>query len=144
MANLLAGLVAALHIAFFVLERFLWNTPTGHKIFRLTPEAAASATALAANQGVYNLFLALGLIWTLVAAKSAGSNAIRLYILIAVVGVGIYGAVTVSRNILFVQALPALMALSVPLSLKFNTGFRPVRGFSPAASAARHQRPIGG
>ncbi|WP_395684165.1 DUF1304 domain-containing protein [Dokdonella sp.] len=108
-ANVLVGIVALLHVYFLVLEMFLWTTPTGRRVFRTTPEFAQASKALAANQGLYNGFLAAGLVWGL--AAGAGGFHIKLFFLSCVIVAGLYGAWTVSRRILYVQALPALAAL---------------------------------
>jgi putative membrane protein len=110
-ANLLVALVAALHVYFLVLEMFLWTKPLGLKTFRQSPEKAADSAVLAANQGLYNGFLAAGLVWGLVQGVPAFAFQIKIFFLICVIVAGIYGAVTVSRRILFVQALPAAIAL---------------------------------
>jgi putative membrane protein len=110
-ANILVALVAALHIYFLVLEMFLWTKPLGLKTFRQSPEKAADSAVLAANQGLYNGFLAAGLVWGLVQGVPAFAFQIKIFFLICVIVAGIYGAVTVSRRILFVQALPAAIAL---------------------------------
>ena len=109
LANILVGLVAALHVYFLVLEAFLWDTPYGRKTFGLTPEFAGASKALAANQGLYNGFLAAGLVWGL--ALGGAGDAIKIFFLACVVIAGAVGAATVSRKILFVQALPAAAAL---------------------------------
>jgi putative membrane protein len=105
------ALVAALHVYFLVLEMFLWTKPLGLKTFRQSPEKAADSAVLAANQGLYNGFLAAGLVWGLVQGVPAFAFQIKIFFLICVIVAGIYGAVTVSRRILFVQALPAAIAL---------------------------------
>ena len=110
-ANGLVALVAALHLYFLVLEMFLWTRPLGLKTFRNTPEKAADSAVLAANQGLYNGFLAAGLIWGLVAGIPAFAFEIKVFFLLCVIVAGIYGAVTVSRRILWVQAAPAAIAL---------------------------------
>ena len=110
-ANVLVALVALLHVYFLVLEMFLWTRPLGLKTFRNTPEKAADSAVLAANQGLYNGFLAAGLVWGLVQGVPAFAFQIKIFFLICVIVAGIYGAVTVSRRILFVQALPAAIAL---------------------------------
>lgn len=107
--NILIGVVALLHVYFLVLEMFLWNTPYGHKTFALTPEFAAASKSLAANQGLYNGFLAAGLIWGLL--DPAHAFEIKIFFLSCVIVAGIYGAITVNRKIFFVQSLPALIAL---------------------------------
>ena len=106
-ANVFVGLVAALHLYFLILEMFLWNTPYGHKTFGLTPEFAAASADLAKNQGLYNGFLAAGLIWGLLAHDFD----VKIFFLSCVIVAGIYGAVTVNKKILFIQAIPALIAL---------------------------------
>jgi putative membrane protein len=106
------ALVAALHLAFLVVEMFLFNTPFGRKAFGTTPEFAAQAAVLAANQGLYNGFLAAGLVWGLVHGVAAGRE-ILTFFLVCVVVAGIYGAATASKRILFVQAAPAALALAL-------------------------------
>ncbi len=110
LAVIALGFVALLHIAFFVLEAFLWTKPTGRRIFGLTPEVAEGSKALAANQGVYNLFLAAGLIWSIVAPAPCALG-IRVFFLSCVIVAGIVGAITAKRSILFVQGVPGLIAL---------------------------------
>jgi putative membrane protein len=110
-ANILVALVAALHVYFLVLEMFLWTKPLGLKTFRQSPEKAADSAVLAANQGLYNGFLAAGLVWGLAQGVPAFAFQIKIFFLICVMAAGIYGAVTVSRRILFVQAVPAAIAL---------------------------------
>ena len=111
-ADLVVGLVAALHLYFLVLEMFLWDTPTGHKTFGLEPAFAAESKALAASQGLYNGFLAAGLVWGLVDDR----DDVKLFFLACVILAGAYGAVTVSRRILVVQALPALVGFALVLA----------------------------
>ncbi len=106
---ILTGLVAVLHLYFLVLEMFLWTTPYGRKTFRLTPEMAQATKTLAANQGLYNGFLAAGLIWSLILGPEG--IWIRIFFLACVVIAGLYGAATVGKKILYVQALPAAIAL---------------------------------
>ena len=106
-------LVAALHVYFLVLEMFLWRTPFGRRIFGTTPEFAIASAVLAANQGLYNGFLAAGLLWALTWYGVAGGRPILTFFLICVVIAGIYGGVTVSRRILLVQAAPALIAAAL-------------------------------
>jgi putative membrane protein len=107
--NILIALVAALHAYFLVLEMFLWDKPFGRRVFRLTPELAASTKSLAANQGLYNGFLAAGLVWGLTLGTAGRS--IVIFFLACVVLAGVFGAVTVNRRILWIQAAPALVAL---------------------------------
>ena len=106
-AGVLVGVVAALHLSFLVLEMFLWKTPYGRRVFRTTPEVAESSAVLAANQGLYNGFLAAGLVWGLV----SGRTDVRVFFLACVIVAGVYGAATVNRRILIVQAVPAAVAL---------------------------------
>jgi putative membrane protein len=110
-ANLLVALVAALHVYFLVLEMFLWTKPLGLKTFRNSPEKAQESAVLAANQGLYNGFLAAGLIWGLVQAVPGFAFQIKVFFLLCVIVAGVYGAATVSRRILVVQAAPAALAL---------------------------------
>ncbi len=109
LADVLVGLVAALHLYFLVLEMVLWDTPTGRRTFGLTPEFSAASKRLAMNQGLYNGFLAAGLVWGL--TLGAAGTPVKVFFLACVVVAGVFGAATVSRKILFVQALPAALAL---------------------------------
>jgi len=108
-ASIVVALVALLHIYFLVLEMFLWDKPAGLKAFGQTPESAAATKVLAANQGLYNGFLAAGLLWGLWLG-SAGFG-VKVFFLLCVLVAGLYGAATASRKILFVQALPAALGL---------------------------------
>ena len=110
-ANFLVALVAALHVYFLVLEMFLWTRPLGLKTFRNSLEKAKESAVLAANQGLYNGFLAAGLIWGLIHGVPAVAFQIKTFFLICVIVAGVYGAATVSRRILWVQAAPAAIAL---------------------------------
>jgi putative membrane protein len=110
-ANIAVALVALLHVYFLVLEMFLWDTPFGRRTFGLTPEFATASKSLAANQGLYNGFLAAGLVWGLV--LGAAGNPVKLFFLACVVVAGIFGAATASRKILWVQALPGAIALAL-------------------------------
>ena len=107
LAGLAVLIVAALHGGFLALEIFLWQEPTGLSVFDMTPEQAAETAVLAANQGLYNGFLAAGLLWGLQARKG---DVITFFLLCVVVAGG-YGAATASETILFVQALPGVIAL---------------------------------
>ena len=113
LALVLVLLVALLHLYFLVLEMFLWTKPLGRRVFRTTPEFAAASAGLAANQGLYNGFLAAGLVWG--ALLGPAGVAIRAFFLACVIVAGVFGAVTVNRRILFVQALPAAVALILTL-----------------------------
>ena len=110
-ANLLVALVAALHVCFLVLEMFLWTKPLGLKTFGNSLAKASDSAVLAANQGLYNGFLAAGLIWGLIQSVPAFAFEIKTFFLLCVIIAGIYGAASVSRRILFVQAAPAALAL---------------------------------
>lgn len=116
LAEALVLLIALLHCYILVLEMFLWQTPHGRRVFRLTPEMAAATRVLAANQGLYNGFLAAGLFWGLWLG-SAGQG-VRIFFLLCVLAAGIFGGLTASRRILLVQGLPAL--IGVVLSLVAN------------------------
>lgn len=111
LANCLVAIVAALHVYFLVLEMFLWTKPLGLKTFRNSIEKAAESAVLAANQGLYNGFLAAGLIWGLVHPNPGFAFQIKTFFLLCVIVAGVYGAATVSRRILYVQAAPAALAL---------------------------------
>jgi putative membrane protein len=108
LANLLVVLVALLHIGFLALEMFFWDHPFGRKRFRMTPEYSKASASLAANQGLYNGFLAAGLVWGLI----TGDSSIKIFFLICVVIAGIFGGLTARRTILYIQALPGLLALA--------------------------------
>ncbi len=110
-ANALVAVVAALHVFFLVLEMFLWDKPLGLKVFRNSIEKATDSKVLAANQGLYNGFLAAGLIWGLFHPNPAFALQIKIFFLLCVIVAGAYGAATVSRRILYVQAAPAALAL---------------------------------
>ena len=110
-ANVLVALVAALHVYFLFLEMFLWTKPLGLKTFRNSLENATDFAVLAANQGLYNGFLAAGLVWGLVQGVPGFAFQIKMFLLLCVIVAGVYGAATVSRRMLFVQAAPAAIAL---------------------------------
>jgi putative membrane protein len=110
-ANILVALVAALHVYFLVLEMFLWTKPLGLKTFRNSIEKATDSAVLAANQGLYNGFLAAGLVWGLIQSVPGFGFQIKTFFLLCVIIAGVYGAATVSRRILYVQAAPAALAL---------------------------------
>ncbi|NVN85584.1 MAG: DUF1304 domain-containing protein [Rhodopseudomonas sp.] len=110
-ANGLVALVAALHVYFLVLEMFLWTKPLGLKTFRNTPEKARDSAVLAANQGLYNGFLAAGLLWGLIHPDPYVALQIKAFFLLCVIVAGVYGAKSVSRRILYIQAAPAALAL---------------------------------
>jgi putative membrane protein len=109
-ADLAVLVVALLHLGFLVLEMFLWDKPFGRRTFRMTPEKAAATKSLAMNQGLYNGFLAAGLLWGLFAGDD-----VKLFFLACVIVAGVFGALTASRTILWVQALPGLVAAALVL-----------------------------
>ncbi len=111
LAKILIAAVAALHLYFLVLEMFLWTKPVGLKTFRNTPEKAEITRVLAANQGLYNGFLAAGLIWAVLAARQD----LALFFLGCVVVAALYGAYSVSKRIFYVQGLPAIAAIAAVL-----------------------------
>jgi putative membrane protein len=111
-ANVLTVIVGLSHLGFLVLEMFFWDHPVGRKIFAMTPEVSASSAKLAMNQGLYNGFLAAGLLWGL----WAGRRDVKVFFLSCVVVAGIFGGVTAKTTILFTQALPALLALMFVLA----------------------------
>lgn len=111
LALILVALVALEHIYILVLEMFLWTSPRGMKAFNLSREQAESTKVMAANQGLYNGFLAAGLIWALIHHDAAVAFQLKLFFLACVVVAGLYGGATASRKILFIQALPAALAM---------------------------------
>ncbi len=113
-ASVLVAIVALLHVWFLVLEMFLWRKPLGLRTFRMTAEQAETTAVLAANQGLYNGFLAAGLAVGLIVAEPTAFY-FRLFFLACVIVAGVYGAATVSRRILLVQALPGALALAAVL-----------------------------
>jgi putative membrane protein len=115
-AKVLVALVALEHVYILVLEMFLWTTPRGRKAFGTTPEFAEATRVLAANQGLYNGFLAAGLFWSLL-APTAYAKALALFFLACVIIAGIYGGLTASRKVLLIQALPAAVALAAVMLL---------------------------
>jgi putative membrane protein len=113
LANIVVGLIGLLHVYILVLEMFLWDKPAGMRAFGLTRETAAATKVLAANQGLYNGFLAAGLFWGL--SLGAAGTPVKLFFLCCVLLAGLYGAATASRKILFVQAIPAAIGLALLL-----------------------------
>lgn len=109
LANIVIALVAAIHVYIVALEMLWWDTPRGRKAFGLTPEFAAATRVLAGNQGLYNGFLAAGLLWGLI----DGAQDFKWFFLLCVLVAGVYGALTASRKILFIQALPAAIGLGL-------------------------------
>ena len=109
--NVVIGIVAGLHIYFLILEMLLWDRPFGRRVFGLTPELSKATKSLAANQGLYNGFLAAGLIWGL--SLGTAGTPIDVFFLSCVVIAGVFGAATANVKILWVQATPAVVALAL-------------------------------
>jgi putative membrane protein len=109
LANVLTAFVALSHVGFLVLEMFFWDHPVGRRIFAMTPEVSASSATLAANQGLYNGFLAAGLVWAL----WSGRADLKMFFLGCIVVAGVFGGLTAKTSILFTQALPAAIALGL-------------------------------
>jgi putative membrane protein len=112
-ANLVVALLALVHVYILVLEMFLWDKPVGLRAFGQSQQAATATKVLAANQGLYNGFLAAGLFWGL--TLGAGGAGVKVFFLCCVLVAGLYGAATASRKILFVQAVPAAIGLALVL-----------------------------
>lgn len=113
-ANIVIALVALIHVYILVLEMFLWDKPIGLKAFGMSKEIAASSKVLAANQGLYNGFLAAGLFWGLILSSTGPGDAgyaIKAFFLCCIIVAGLFGAATASKKILWIQALPAAIAL---------------------------------
>ncbi|MDX3382584.1 DUF1304 domain-containing protein [Streptomyces sp. V2] len=113
-ANVLVALIALLHAYILVLEMFLWQKPPGRRFHGFDPQFAAATAKLAANQGLYNGFLAAGLVWGLIADDPTGFRA-QVFFLSCVIVAGVYGAATANRRILFAQAVPGAIALAAVL-----------------------------
>lgn len=114
LSTFLIVVVALLHIGFMGLEMFLWTTPEGQRIFGMTPEVSAVTAVLAANQGLYNGFIAAGLLWS----AFSGRRDLKIFFLVCVVMAGIFGAMTAKLSILFLQALPGAIALASVLATR--------------------------
>jgi putative membrane protein len=106
--------VALSHVIFLMLEMFFWNDPVGREIFGMTPEFSTTTAVLAANQGLYNGFLAAGLLWGL----ASGRRDLKIFFLCCVIAAGVYGGLTAKMSILYVQAVPALAALIAVLATR--------------------------
>jgi putative membrane protein len=112
-AAVLVALMALLHVYILVLEMFLWTTPRGRKAFGLTKEFAEASKTLAANQGLYNGFLAAGLVWALLTVDGWEGYKIAMFFLSCILVAGLYGAATVGRKILYIQAIPAIVTMLI-------------------------------
>lgn len=110
-AQILIVLVALIHVYIVYLEMVLWNTPKGQKAFNMTPEQASQTQVLAANQGLYNGFLAAGLIWSVLHPNAAFGSQIATFFLLCVAVAGVYGSITAAKKIIYIQTLPAVLAL---------------------------------
>ncbi len=110
-AKSLVSFIALLHIYFLILEMFFWTKPLGLKTFRQTEQKAKDSEALAANMGLYNGFMAAGLIWSLVHPDGVLGPQIALFFLSCIVLAGIYGGYSVGKKIFFIQSIPALVAI---------------------------------
>jgi putative membrane protein len=113
LADIAIALVALLHLGFLILEMFLWTKPIGRRLFGLPSDIMKASAGLAANQGLYNGFLAAGLLWGLLLGTDG--FAIKLFFLGCVIVAGVFGAFTAKRSILWIQALPGLIALGLLL-----------------------------
>lgn len=116
-ANVVIVLIALVHVYILVLEMFLWEKPAGRRAFGLSKEMAAATRVLAANQGLYNGFLAAGLLWGV--SLGANGTSVKVFFLCCVLAAGLYGAATASRKILFIQAIPAAIGLALVLWSSF-------------------------
>ena len=112
-ANVVIVLIALVHVYILVLEMFLWEKPAGRRAFGLSREMAAATKKLAMNQGLYNGFLAAGLLWGVLLGPE-GTN-VKVFFLCCVLAAGLFGAATASRKILFIQAIPAAIGLALVL-----------------------------
>ena len=112
-ANIVVGLIGVLHVYILVLEMFLWDKPAGMRAFGNSQAAATATKVLAANQGLYNGFLAAGLFWGL--SLGAAGTSVKVFFLLCVLVAGLYGAATANRKILFIQAIPAAIGLALVL-----------------------------
>src|SRR5258705_189626 len=133
-ADVVVALVGLIHLYFLVLEMFLWDTPKGRRTFGLTPEFSAASKTLAANQGLYNGFLAAGLVWGL--TLGAGGLGVKVFFLACVVVAGVFRALTASRKILLVQGLPRPVG---PVAVLLSR--RPVGAWRWPASSSRVASP---
>ena len=111
--NLLVAIIALEHLWFLFIEMFLWTKPLGRKIFKLDPDFAQKSASLAANQGLYNGFLSAGLLWSLCTSSEEFALSLKVFFLSCVLVAGLYGAYSVGKTILWVQALPAALTLAL-------------------------------
>jgi putative membrane protein len=113
LVNIFVGLIALLHVWFLVLEMFLWTKPIGLKVFKQTLEKAKASEMLAANQGLYNGFLAAGLLWGVLEASPEVAYQFKIFFLSCIMVAGIFGAFSVNRRILYIQAIPAMFGIAL-------------------------------
>lgn len=113
-ASIVITIIALMHVWFLILEMFLWDKPAGRRAFGLTAEFAAQSKVLAANQGLYNGFLAAGLVWGLILGGSEGTH-VKIFFLACILLAGLYGGFTATRKVLWIQALPAAIGLALVL-----------------------------
>jgi putative membrane protein len=113
-AGIVIAIIALMHVWFLILEMLLWDKPTGRRAFGLTPEFAAQSKVLAANQGLYNGFLAAGLVWGLLLGGSEGTH-VKIFFLSCILLAGLYGGFTATRKVLWIQAAPAAVGLALVL-----------------------------
>jgi putative membrane protein len=115
LANIVVAIIALMHLWFLILEMVLWDKPTGRRAFGTTPQYAAQTKVLAANQGLYNGFLAAGLAWGLILGGTEGTH-VKLFFLACVLVAGVYGGLTATRKVLWIQGLPAAIGLALVLA----------------------------
>jgi putative membrane protein len=132
-SDVLVLIVALLHLGFLALEMFLWTRPIGLKAFHNTPEQARTMKVLAANQGLYNGFLAAGLVWSVSVSNPSFEFDIKIFFLSCVILAALFGAVTVSRRILVIQGLPAILALA--MTVAFANPYLDVVRFGPITTS---------
>jgi putative membrane protein len=113
LASIVIAIIALMHVWFLILEMFLWDKPTGRRAFGLTAEFAAQSKVLAANQGLYNGFLAAGLFWGLILGGTVEGMHVKIFFLACIVVAGLYGGFTATRKVLWIQAVPALLGLAL-------------------------------
>ena len=113
LSDVIIGFVALEHLGFLVLEMFFWRKPIGLKIFHMTQAVADSSAILAANQGLYNGFLAAGLVWGLLLSNQAWAASVKTFFLLCIVVAGVFGGITANRYIFLIQAVPSVLALAI-------------------------------
>ena len=115
LANIVVAIIALMHVWFLILEMLLWDKPTGRRAFGTSAEYAAQTKVLAANQGLYNGFLAAGLLWGLILGGPEGTH-VKLFFLVCVLVAGLYGGFTATRKVLWIQGLPAVIGIALVLA----------------------------